>query len=275
MCSGDAGFDATGSASPTLFLFQPMLELLRLSCPATLAANTASNAVPGAAQYADTSAFVICRAEVKTTWQNVNNFKVYYECYYCRLREDLGTVNNTINQIANAGYTQEGGLMSTVSLGTTPFDNHLFTKTFKVYKVKKGMLEQGQRMQQKISSRKPKYIDINDYSYASSPLGSATYTIRHYGLKKHSKFIWYRFLGELGNNSSGAAAANITFGGPTLNFVTEHRYRVQSLMKPVPYNLILTSSSVTAGNVAILPIPATSFSFMSDDLDAAAVAATS
>lgn len=181
-------------------------------------------------------------------------------------------MNNSINQLINAGYTQEGGLVGGSSFTTTPFDNHLFCRSFTVYKVKKGYINAGEQCVFSISSKKPKYIDMNDYSYGSSQLGTATYTVRHYALKKCTKFIWYRFRGIIGNDSVTKTQATVTRGASTVNWVTEHRYRIRSLCFPTPYNAVLSSTSLGSATIA-LPTPAVSFDFVADDTDAVQVLA--
>lgn len=280
-CNANATFDATGVNSPTLLLPTSLIAVLFDMLPIVPSSFAASSGTaPAANQWLQPHKMYIRSAKVKTSWQNVNNYGLTLEAYYCKPRQDLGTVNNTIDQIYAAGWNQEsdptGGSAdwAAPSLASTPFDNHLFCKKFKIYKVKKRFVPAGEGCSFTLTRKKPFIIDINRFAYASNTISTATYIVTQDMLKGISKFILYRFKGIVGNAATTPGQTNVTVGIGTMDYVTEHRYQIQSLVQPMPINTIMASSS----NNGVLTLPATpagGFSFVNDAEDTSATATQS
>lgn len=233
-------------------------------------ANTLGTA-PTAAQYIQPSKMYIRKAWVKTTWQNVCNYGISLEAYYCKPRQNLGTVNNTVDQIYGAGWAQEGSTSTQVTYGTSPFQNHAFVSIFKIYKVKKIFIPAGEGRVLTLSRKKPIIMDYNKFSYASGPTSAQTFVVLYDMLKGISKFILYRFKGIVGNAATDPDYTDVTTGVGIMDFVTEHHYEIQSLLQPLPINTTMASTS--ANGVLTLPNnPTGGFSFINDAEDEQKVA---
>lgn len=275
ICDNSTGWEASGVVTPSLFLPTSLLEKIRQSLPVQLGATAFNEGVtPGPTAYNNPIKFRILSAKMVTNFQNVGNFGLHYEAYYCKPRQDIGVYYNNIDEIIAAAVAEEGALWNLASQAPTLFNFHKFTQLFKIYKVKKGFIPAGGGEEFVIERNKPININAQDYCDTSSNLGDATVAMMKRALKKCTKFIVYRYKGLVGNDVTTKAQTTVTTGQATVDWTTQHRILAQTIIATLPRNVQLSSTSLSS-SAAVFTVPAVGFSFIADDLDAAATYAAS
>lgn len=265
------GVDPTTSDAPTIML-APHNIFECWSVQSTQFWNTTPNALPAAATYQRALEFVISRAQVRTIYQNVNNYGHYVHAYYCKPRRPIPSAAfATPAQFLAGAYTQQGTGAVAGGIGLTPFDFPEFVSNFKIYKVKKIFIDAGQHHVFTLTRNKPLWVNMYKDFTTAAQTGVVSTATSSYVLGGAAKFIVYEVMGAVGNDSTTKTSATVTTGPVSFDFVTQHRYEVRPVFSGQKTFFNMTSVSTT--NSLTLPVPAINFDTMLVETEVAATGA--
>jgi len=215
---------AAGTSQPSSLTTWHLPTLMRIANEASINSGMATS-------IATNFEFHVLKDSLIYEIQNFNVGHLSVAMYYCETRQDINSAAtmDTIQENLEEGFRSSNIPGGETDVELTPFQAKAFVQRFRILKVRKVRVEGGCGYRVGISSKRHRKFNLSAYVVPNSATTWLT-AVKHYSFIKGSRFILFKFWGQLASNVEAPA---LTFTNPKIAIHTIQRIQYRFLTRSV------------------------------------------